>query len=722
MRPPHYHNLGPQDASGAGGSIALRMALTLLILLQGVAGFLPGPELWGLNHLAYVSVTWRLIWPALGLTLIWLPIGGRVSRWLVAGFGGLLERRWLAYGLLPLAGLVFLWLARGRTHFLGDGYLLADLIGEGDAFHGFDFLAYHLHFKLYGWLGLEGTDAAQQLFAYLSVVTGAGYVAAAAWSARCLASERSDRAVVFGLLTCSATVLMFMGYVECYAALTVCLLLFFTSLVRHWRGEVSLWVPSATLAAGLVFHLNAMLVAPLLAVPLFRPPPGAAASAFKRLIAVLAPILCALVLVAGIYLLSGYDRAQLTSDFVTPRQTENLLTPWQGERGLLNWHHWKNLLNLLLLLAPVPLAALLVPRGDNRMPPRGGNLEIAGVAAATHERHLLLGGVIWIVLLMALLHLKLGMVRDWDLFAPFTSLLILAAASVMGDHRFSPGTGRSRSRPAGWMVATAFCLALPWFWVNAGTDRSVARFREVTTDLPAYPRALAHENLGTHFRRLGDHGQAEREYAACTRILPDNPRFHLLRGQAQLGAGNPGAAIVSFTSALAADSTYASARMLLVRAYLASQNHTQALHHARLLAGLPAEDAEAAALHGAVAERLELWDEAVAAYTRAIRKDPDRADLMERIGGLELQRGHFDNAAYSFRKALERDPALPSARLGLAEALWLPHARKSDPASDPAARAELQEALSILDSLITAGQADEAVQQMRLRVSEDLRR
>jgi Tfp pilus assembly protein PilF len=648
----------------------LRILLSLLLLLQALGGLVPGPLLWGVNHLAYASPVLRILWPLFGIFLIWTSAGDRIGRWLINRVAPvLLGQRLVAYVVAPVVGALLFWSLRCKTHFLGDGWLLGEMVAAGLPFHGFDFIHYHLIAKLFRTLALPVEADAFILFAGTSIVAGAFYLVVAAWSARNLSKDDGQRILLYLLLVFFAPVEMFMGYVECYSILMVFMLLFLAAVALHYRRGLPAWVPAAAFGLGLAFHLNALFLAPLLPVLVFWPARRASRSVLKRLASVALPVAAAMVLAASFYLLEGYNRSKFEFDFVKSRQTQKLLVTLLGSHGFLSWRHWKDVLNLLLLVAPVPLVMLLVAalrrkpavvasrstasaaprRLDERESKRpatakltrpdepkqsgeGKRSDHVEQSDDSERRALitLLFGSLLLVFLMSSVHMKLGIARDWDLFAAQTPIFVLAAYLAWSKL----ARGRSGSRLVGIAVSAAMFLSLPWFWLNASEVRSVQRFKDIVADQPGFSRAYAHEELGKYYRKQGMILEALEEYRICAQLFPDNARFCAVLGGLQYNRGLRDDALRSFSRALQADSTYALALKMVARIHAERSEFEQALVYARKLAGSQKESSDAAALHGVVAEKLGLYDEALRAYAAAVEKDPRRLDLVRRIKAL----------------------------------------------------------------------------------------
>ncbi len=670
----------------------LRFFLSGLLLLQLIGAFLPGPLLWGINHLAYAPLIVRILPPLFGFLVVWSPWGERLGAWLAGRIAPLLDRRLIVYLVLPLLGGSVFWLLRTASHFLGDGWLIGELMEEGMRFHGYDFLDYHLHARAFMLLRPHLQITSFEVFAVASVIAGAAYLAAAAYVVRGLATDAASRLLLYALLVLLPPLQIFMGYVECYAHLMVCTLLYLGLLARHLRGEVPLWAPATAFACGLFFHMDAVFLAPLLAVPVFWPAPGRASSFFGRLLAVALPVLTAIALGIAIYLLGGYNRQWYEFDFLTGRRFERVFVELTGHHGLLSLTHWKDVINLLLLLAPVPLALLLAAGPRLRAQWR-----------TSRARTPLVAGCIWLILLTVILHMKLGVARDWDLFAAQAPIFAVTAFLAWAPL----AAGKSGARLIGPVAAVALVLCLPWFWLNAGDERSVQRFSDVIGDLPGHARAYAHEEIAKYHRDRGDFQAALEEYTTATRIFPGNARFHTALAALHYNhGGNRDSAFVAFRRALEVDSTFAIALQMVARIHFERAELEEALPYARRLAGQRSETAKAAVLHGLVAEQLRLYEEADAAFRRATARDPAMRGVFERVARLAMQRGEPGRAEIAYRELLRLSPRSVPARQGIIVAVHTQYAAAPEAWVDEPHRRRMAEAVRLLESLVAEGRAN----------------
>lgn len=675
--------------------LSIRPLASALLFLVAVASCWPGPFTWGVALLPCFPglPTWLAVaWPLLFLGLLWTPLVPRIGAGLVAAVDPYLQKRLVAMVLLPLLGTALAWAVRARTPLLGDGVLISGLLGDGTLHHGFDFMAYHLHVRLAGALGVDDLLSGWQLLTYTSLATGLAYLVTVGWSARALAHRPGEALLLWVLLVVAASWQLFLGYAECYAQLTVCLLLTVVALVREREGRGRLRTVGLWFGAALFWHLNAVFLAPLLVtVALAGGPEGQ--PRWHRTWLVAWPAMVALGLGAGLLLTTGAPmREVLIDDFTAPQQGRRLFNALTGSRGLADWRLWKDVMNLMLLLVPVPLVLLVA----------------AGRRTGSAATRWLIGGAAGLLAVALLLHLKLGLVRDWDLLAGHAVLVTLAAFTAV--RRVVDVT-----RLVGCVVMLSLALAAPWFAVNANAEVAVARQLVATADLPPYPRGLAMEDLGRWSRERGDVDLAARAYRLAAVAAPGHGRFGILHGQALYEKGDLNAAVGALRRAVAGDPDNLLAHRMLLMCLTDLKRPEAALPHARALAEGGDGDWQVARAHGVIAEQLGLNAEAQAAYTRAWRLAPARVELAVRAGELALAAGRPAEGEELLRAVLAREPRDPAARMNLARLLWVRETEATRP-DQP----RIQEVLNLLDNVDHASVTREMLDGWRQAVRDRL--
>jgi tetratricopeptide (TPR) repeat protein len=175
-----------------------------------------------------------------------------------------------------------------------------------------------------------------------------------------------------------------------------------------------------------------------------------------------------------------------------------------------------------------------------------------------------------------------------------------------------------------------------WQFLQAG-DLKTSR-REFTTTLQRNP-AFYPADAGLAYVSL-----AEKNYldalSRFDRVLVGAARYAPAlagRGDALVGTGRIDEAVRSFQAALAADASLADVKRRLD--VLALRTQQQAIASAR-------QAAEAGR-----------FDEAAAAYERAIASSPDSAFLFRELGSVERRQGRAAEALQNVRKALTLDPS-----------------------------------------------------------------
>ena len=242
--------------------------VTLFLAFHFLAPFLEPGSSWGPHSLAYYPpVFWWLTAAATACLLI--PVS---NRFLIAATSGILQRvpvrarRFVAtLGLLAIA--ISAGALSSAIHLLGDGYLyISELPGNRIRVD---------HSPLSFWLvrllfevgsPVLTAESAYQLY---SSAGGALYLAITLFVARAIASDRTGRAVVIGILLTAGYVQGFCAYVETYSLVYAGLLFYVWTGLKAVAGRLP--PITAGVALGIIIPLHFLLVtlAPSLFLILF---------------------------------------------------------------------------------------------------------------------------------------------------------------------------------------------------------------------------------------------------------------------------------------------------------------------------------------------------------------------------------------------------------------------------------------------------------------------
>lgn len=679
----------PRSSVRPGGIVAV--GCTLLLVLQWVTSFLPAHLFWGIHHLAYVPVWARSLWTALALLLLWSP--GQLLARLELASGRALGRILTPFVLAVAGGFVF-WLLRNRTHFMGDGYLVAELVDRGLGFRTYDFLDFYLHALVWKILQSGEGVSAFKIYAWASILAGMGYLLTARWLSLRLEKDSSGRSLVFSLLVLCGPLQLFFGYVESYSFQTVFILLYLGAAILALRGEGSLLRASLFFGLALAFHTTTVFLAPtLLYLALARAREG---GLLRRAASTLLPALGVVLAAAALLVLTGYSYRNFEHDILENRHASSILLPLVGAGGIFSLYHLKDLLNLILLLIPVPsllLLATLVRR------PRA--------LWDAHERRFLAIGSVFLTLLLITVDRKLGGARDWDLFASHIALVSLLGILSWRSWAFPSG---SRSGKAGFLMVTAAALLGPWLWVNAGEMRSVNRFREIIADFPSFRRAYAHEEIAKHFRESGNIEEALKEYEICVETFPGNARFWALLGGIKVQADRVDEAISDYKRALEIEPDNIVAHKMLIQAYQLKGEPEKTLPLFRNLTKQRGTDAALWAQYGIMARTAGELSTAIEALHNSLALQPSSAVQLELAVAYGMS-GRWDEAEEGFRKIVADPRVGMRATLGLATSHLL-RVRKDETLSTAEKLTYIQETTVLLEKYLEANPDDEEAQRM----------
>jgi hypothetical protein len=535
-----------------------------LLLLVAAGRFLPGPLFWGFNHFAYLPAAIYAAWFVCAAVLL-LP---SVQRHLGLAFETQLPRlyeRWSRAILLAGGAALLFALFREESYFMGDGYLIGELVERGMKFRAFDNMDYMLHYLIYqAQPPGENRTSSFTIYRAGSVLAGATGTILLWWLTRKLRWETWRKLLVLGFFLLAGPVALFHGYVESYSWLFLFLSGFLVAGVLALEGVVGLWLPSALFGAALFFHLTAVFSAPALLYLAWRAP---LQPAWRRWIDAALPALVIFLISVVLHLAAGYNATWFRREFLESQNAQSIWIPLAGDRGLFSSYHWKDLLNLVLITSPVAMFIVVA-----RLRALLSNLSDRRIQFALLQ-------VVTIAFFAVALDRKLGGARDWDLLAAHSLGIGILAALLLppsppvrsasarsarnpGKRNRSPvaesggsaaQSGRARTSPlhetppqdgsqtpkhssarsAVLALAVSFLVTAPWVTLLHLERASIARFVDVAADFPNFARAYAYEEVGKYYRKAEQYDLAEQMYRRCVDTfsrespLPRSARLHL---------------------------------------------------------------------------------------------------------------------------------------------------------------------------------------------------
>jgi tetratricopeptide (TPR) repeat protein len=200
----------------------------------------------------------------------------------------------------------------------------------------------------------------------------------------------------------------------------------------------------------------------------------------------------------------------------------------------------------------------------------------------------------------------------------------------------------------------------------------LAAERELRTALSFSPqRSSTHIALGRLYaHQLGQPAAAVEQFRAAVAIESDDPLVYRQLGEALLEAGNPEAAESSFKKALQLAPSSHEAQHGLATAYLAQKQY-QAAERAEQRALELANNNYTLALVGLadIDREQGRYESAIARYNEALEKDPQLVGAYLGLGRTMIAQGHPDLALTYYESGLEYAPNNIQLLLGKGEAL-----------------------------------------------------
>ncbi|MBM3286706.1 MAG: tetratricopeptide repeat protein, partial [Candidatus Eisenbacteria bacterium] len=442
----------------------------------------------------------------------------------------------------------------------------------------------------------------------------------------------AGKMLAFSLFILAAPTLIYCGYVESYAYLSIGMLGFLWTGAMAQRGECPPWVPGLFYGIAFFFHTTAVFALPALLLLTFFP--GARR---KRRPAwplqILLPALALPAAAIAIHLALGYDAGWFRRDFIESKNQRQLLIGLTGPHGLLGLRHLKDVANWLLLVAPVTGWLIVSKRRVLLARLREPEIAFLAVQVAAFLAPFLL------------LDRKLGAARDWDLMTPQVAGFALLAArlweadlarggSAAGGGPAAGGAPLAEGAPAaegGRLPSVrlaafwaALLLTAPWLAMNASREATVRRFDEVRRDFPTFARAYGAEELGKYYYERKEYETSLAYYRECVETYPGNARTRILLGTSYFILNRIDEAQAQYDKALEIDPDNWMALDMKARLALRANDTKAALGFFRRLAPSNPRDPEIWAGYGYAAFYQKAYPEAVEAFLRAsqFRFDP----------------------------------------------------------------------------------------------------
>jgi hypothetical protein len=433
-----------------------------LILACFISSFFPKSRLWGINHLAYFPLWVRLLFTILGLLILIPYLNSKVYN-LLDKILTLLQsifakRKILGYTVLSLVSMLFFWLIRTKTYFLGDGAQCISYLEQGKLFVKWsERLEIISHLYLYKFLNLFLLPSAEFIYEGLSILAGGIFIFVLFFFTKTISEDRFDRFFIFSIFLFSGATELFLGYAEHYTLTYVSIFAYLYFSLRYLQGKVKIFLPILFCVLSICFHLScAYLLPSLFFLFILKKRKGEFVFSLKKAI----PYILILIFLFILFVYYIYSINPVLSQIFVPIFKDQ---PESPEYTLFSFSHIIDIINQHFLLSPIGIVLLfsLFIIYKKKIKFKDQNIVFLLLASlAQLSYHFLVDP-------------KLGAGRDWDMFASmgigYTLLGIYLFINLVQSKKYSGLV----------LICTTLLCALPFFLLNANTNRSIERYRNL---------------------------------------------------------------------------------------------------------------------------------------------------------------------------------------------------------------------------------------------------
>jgi hypothetical protein len=518
---------------------ALAIAILIFLIAAKIIGAkFPSARLWGINQLAFVPLPLAVALIA-GICLVWIAL------WLSLKKSPAEQSQpkklsnpnilYLIFGL-AIFGILF-YILRDRLNLLGDSYLrieelqkkgLARLFADTPS----EALDYFVHWITYAYVLKPLKISALVSYQIWSIIAGLIYTFVAWLIASKLRKYDIDRWLSFGWIMAWGGLMLFCGYAENYSLAAACLLITMSFAIDFIHSGKKFPAMLSAFVLAFFFHNLTVVILPALwyAVLIQSPP--------NRKKALLPLVIVTIVMSA--YLIA----TRISSPEGTLILFDSISEPGYT---LFSGAHLLDILNQLLLVSPAFLALLFFQNSRIHPKPEYRKLTVFFWIAAVSG-------------LAALLFIdpKLGMARDWDLFA----LPLLAFHLAM----FMNADWNQINKPIKiGMITIALGFTFIWILVNANQTWALERYQQIA-GMDNIRGGYNYEVLGNYYYDRQNYAASEDAFAKSVARKP-HPRCYIWLGYVQMSQNKYGPAEKNLLEALRLNPNSAEALDYLSRLY-----------------------------------------------------------------------------------------------------------------------------------------------------------
>ena len=496
--------------------------ISVFALLIFGAAFYPTSWNWGFHLLAFYRLEIIIVIPLLML-LFTIPI---FQEFLLNKIS--LYTQWfyqqhhilrIVITLSALIGLVMLfWIFRVRSYFLGDGQIL--LRSLKNLYSADELLLGYKREPLIGlcivlltnfFIVLKQSNPIRDAYTWLSILSGIVFVITVWRLVKYYAEDRIEQYVLFILLISTGASQLFFGYVENYAPSSACILLFLLFGVSYLKENISIVWTMVVYGLLLLLHLGALILLPAFAFLLYI------ATKRKQTGELAASLFLTGAIIYVLLQLSQYP-FELLQDVLggTGRHIVAFSLPFTEFQAytIFSFNHILDVVNFFLLNYPSVMILLLL----------SSIIMWRNHRTITIETRFLLLAALCGFTFIVILNCDLGMSRDWDILAPISLGIPVAAIAFWNTCEYER---KLKHRILMMLCVVSLLYAGLWIGINSNEVKAEKRFSILVDDhlWSKNARLDAYEELAIYHRDRSDYEKAIHYYQKYIKLDSTNIRL-----------------------------------------------------------------------------------------------------------------------------------------------------------------------------------------------------
>ncbi len=616
--------------------IVMIILVLIFLGLHLLTAFAVSPWLWGFDAWHYLPE-----WAAVSLFLLGvISLVPKVQKSLTHTIdnAGKLFGRIPIYVWIVIFALLF-YIFSQAIPLLGDGRLRVKNVEMGVMFIAAEPLDTFLHSWLYKLLNPEPGVSAQQVFKFVSILSGLIAFYGAWFYLGRIFAENKYRWLSGLLLLTSGAIVLFFGYTESYTVMACFSLLFLLSAMGMLReGKFSAF-PAIFICLGAIFHPLAVIFAPAAVYAYVAElKEYQTGKQLLRWLFIILIILAAMGLLLIIAAISGFSPERLYTDMTAHSHILPLFS--KGDLyGILSIGHINDVLNQLALTSPALIALPFIL------------FNIKNIKIDNTLIFLLIASA-GALFLLIVFKPDLGYARDWDLFAvsgfPLTLLIAYLITSI------KPENFNKIAYP---LVFVCFLGTSVWIGINANTEATIDRALRISQT----PYWVDHANAEMLSVIASCHKQEEK-YDKAAEIIKKSleykeyNRYYYALAEIYMRQGNIERAVELYEYLIDRGFKKKTITTYLISYFTQQKNYSRAKKYLKIQINDDPQNRDALYNLGLSYYHLNKPDSALFWLDSLVDFNPKDINALELIGQIQLKRENYKKASETYGRLVELLP------------------------------------------------------------------